>query len=388
VEGGVKSVNISLESASPRLQKMMKKFLNIDKFLKNLQYIATQYPHVVLGLNAMHGFPTETEEEARSTVDFIKDIKWLHFIGFHNVRIFPGSLLEKVALENGVTPEQINESLTIPYHLMPTTMHFDPAFSMKLRLDLVRNYVLNKDRLKYIIQKQLSTFNEEELIFKYQSYFPSQINTMDDILRLAKIDRSEIDFSVQPSPNPSRIDYETMQGTPIAKKPDALNVLFIDATQFYSKDDNAELKIVEAPLGMLALLSYINKDFGDQVNGKIIKSYVDFDSDEGLKTLLADFKPDLICVRTMSYYKNFFVSVVKAVREFDSAVPIIAGGPHPTIAAEDVLLNNNIQAVCIGEGELTLSELIKRMLERDKQFPPPSELKDVKGIAFPWHQNH
>jgi len=388
VEGGVKSVNISLESASPRLQKMMKKFLNIDKFLKNLQYIATQYPHVVLGLNAMHGFPTETEEEARSTVDFIKDIKWLHFIGFHNVRIFPGSLLEKVALENGVTPEQINESLTIPYHLMPTTMHFDPAFSMKLRLDLVRNYVLNKDRLKYIIQKQLSTFNEEELIFKYQSYFPSQINTMDDILRLAKIDRSEIDFSVQPSPNPSRIDYETMQGTPVAKKPDALNVLFIDATQFYSKDDNAELKIVEAPLGMLALLSYINKDFGDQVNGKIIKSYVDFDSDEGLKTLLADFKPDLICVRTMSYYKNFFVSVVKAVREFDSAVPIIAGGPHPTIAAEDVLLNNNIQAVCIGEGELTLSELIKRMLERDKQFPPPSELKDVKGIAFPWHQTH
>jgi len=226
------------------------------------------------------------------------------------------------------------------------------------------------------------------LIFKYQSYFPSQINTMDDILRLAKIDRSEIDFSVQPSPNPSRIDYETMQGTPVEKKPDALNVLFIDATQFYSKDDNAELKIVEAPLGMLALLSYINKDFGDQVNGKIIKSYVDFDSDEGLKTLLADFKPDLICVRTMSYYKNFFVSVVKAVREFDSAVPIIAGGPHPTIAAEDVLLNNNIQAVCVGEGELTLSELIKRMLERDKQFPPPSELKDVKGIAFPWHQTH
>lgn len=184
------------------------------------------------------------------------------------------------------------------------------------------------------------------------------------------------------------LDYETMQGKPVEKKPDAMKVLFIDATQFYSKDDNAELKIVEAPLGMLALLSYVNREFGDKVDGKIIKSYVDFDSDEGLKAILADFKPDLICMRTMSYYKNFFVSVVNAIREFDTAVPIIAGGPHPTIAAEDVLLNNNIQAICIGEGELTLAELIQRMLERDKQFPPAEELKDVKGIAFPWHQHH
>ena len=59
MEGGVKSVNISLESASPRLQKLMKKNLNIEKFHTNLQYIVAKYPKAILGLNAMHGFPTD-----------------------------------------------------------------------------------------------------------------------------------------------------------------------------------------------------------------------------------------------------------------------------------------------------------------------------------------
>jgi radical SAM superfamily enzyme YgiQ (UPF0313 family) len=383
VEGGVKSVNISLESASPRLQEMMKKYLHIEKFLRNLQYIATQYPHVVLGVNAMHGFPTETEAEARATVDFIKDIRWLHFVGFHNVRVFPGSLLEKIALENGVTPEQIQESLTIPYHLIPTTMHFDPAFSSRLRLDLVRNYIFSKERLKYIIQKQLEVFNERELIFKYQSYFPSQINTMDDVLRLGKLTRDDFDFSKQPVEAPPEINWASLpRREQTAPRADALNVLFLDATQFYSHEDHAELKIVEAPLGMLALLSHLNREFGEAINGKIVKSFVDFDSHEELKALLSAFKPDLICVRTMSYYKNLFSSIISAIREHDPVVPIIAGGPHPTIAAEDVLVANDVQAVCIGEGELTLADLVERMIAGGKRFPSQDELREIKGIAY------
>ena len=35
--------------------------LDVDKFRENVEYIASKYPQVVLGLNTMHGFPTETE---------------------------------------------------------------------------------------------------------------------------------------------------------------------------------------------------------------------------------------------------------------------------------------------------------------------------------------
>lgn len=213
IEGGVKSVNLSLESASPRLQKMMRKNLNIDKLNSNLHYIVEKYPYLIVGLNAMHGFPTETEEEAKMTIDFIKDIKWLHFVQLHNVRIFPGSLLEKIALENGVTAEEIEESLTMPYHLIPTTIKLDKDFSRKLRLDFVKNYVFNKERMKYILNKQIEVCSEDELMYKYKTIFPTQINTMDDLLRLCHLKREDIHFEKMKKEMPCEISY------PTAKRP-------------------------------------------------------------------------------------------------------------------------------------------------------------------------
>ena len=70
---------LALETASPRQQKVIRKNLNIEKLRANIEYITKTYPHVVLDLFTMHGFPTETEEEALMTLDFIKSIKWLHF---------------------------------------------------------------------------------------------------------------------------------------------------------------------------------------------------------------------------------------------------------------------------------------------------------------------
>lgn len=382
--GGVKSVNISLESASPRLQKLMKKYLNIDKFHTNLQYIVTQYPKAIFGLNAMHGFPTETEEEAIATVKFIKDIKWIHFAQLHNVRIFPGSEIEQIALANGVTREKINESLTMPYNMIPTTSPFNHEFSRKLRLDFVHSYVLNKERLHVVLQNQLEVCTEEEILFKYQSYFPSQINSIDDILKLARLKRSDFNFNNQPESVGNSIKYpppkEKKKLRKFCERP--LRLLYIDASQFFSTDEHAELRITEPPLGMLALLSYMNDKFQDKIEGRITKSSVDFDSFTELNQLILEFNPDLIGIRTLSYYKNFFSDTIKNIRLINKLVPIIAGGPHPTIAYEEVLQENNIQAIVIGEGEITNAEIIEAMLENNYQFPTEVTLNKIHGIAY------
>lgn len=382
--GGVKSVNISLESASPRLQKLMKKNLHIDKFYTNLQYIVAQYPKAILGLNAMHGFPTETEDEARATVDFIKGIKWIHFAQLHNVRIFPGSEIERIALANGVTKEKINESLTMPYNMIPTTSPFDHAFSRKLRLDFVYSYVLNKERLRFVLQNQLEVCTEDEILFKYQSYFPSSIHTLDDILKLAGLKRTDIDFSKQPKSEGDLINYPPPKAKTrlLAAGARPLRVLYIDASQFFSTDEHAELRIVEPPLGMLALLSYMNDKFQDRIEGRITKSYVDFDSFQEMNDLVAEFKPDLIGIRTLSYYKNFFRDTVSSIRRINKDVPIIAGGPHPTIAYDEVLRENDIQAIVIGEGELTNADIITAMLDNHNQFPDEKVLKTIPGITY------
>ena len=53
------------------LEDPRRKYLNIPRFRENLEYICKNHPEAVTTLNTMHGFPTETEEEALTTLDFI-----------------------------------------------------------------------------------------------------------------------------------------------------------------------------------------------------------------------------------------------------------------------------------------------------------------------------
>ena len=80
------------------MQKIMRKNLNVQKLHDNLTYITKKHPQVNLKLNAMHGFPSETEEEAIKTLDFMRSIKWIDWPYLHNVRIFPGTEIEVLLL--------------------------------------------------------------------------------------------------------------------------------------------------------------------------------------------------------------------------------------------------------------------------------------------------
>jgi hypothetical protein len=56
-EAGATAFPLALETASPRLQKLIGKHLNLEKLRENLEYICKTYPHVILELQSMHGFP-------------------------------------------------------------------------------------------------------------------------------------------------------------------------------------------------------------------------------------------------------------------------------------------------------------------------------------------
>ena len=56
----------------------------------------------------------------------------------------------------------------------------------------IADYVLNKERLKSVLPNQIKYFCQDELNQTYNSYFPRQVNTIDDLLRLARIKSSEI----------------------------------------------------------------------------------------------------------------------------------------------------------------------------------------------------
>ena len=62
--------------------------------------------------------------------------------------------------------------------------------------------------------------------------------------------------------------------------------------------------------------------------------------------------------------------------------PIFVGGPYPTGDYENVLQDENIDLCMLGEGEKTVTELVKLMLENNKKLPSQEVLKELPGIAF------
>lgn len=59
-------------------------------------------------------------------------------------------------------------------------------------------------------------------------------------------------------------------------------------------------------------------------------------------------------------------------------VPVVVGGPHPSFMYQEAL-DNGADIVVIGEGELTLLELVNTL---EKHGMDKEELKKVKGLAF------
>ena len=123
----------------------------------------------------MHGFPTETEEEAKMTLDFIFSMKWVHFPYTHIVRIFPGTDLEQFALDHGVPREAINESIDKSYHEVTPTLPFSREFTEKYKMKFLKEYVLNKERLLKVLPIQMKHFTEDELNQRYSSYFAKKL---------------------------------------------------------------------------------------------------------------------------------------------------------------------------------------------------------------------
>ena len=64
---------------------------------------------------------------------------------------------------------------------------------------------------------------------------------------------------------------------------------------------------------------------------------------------------------------------------------IIVGGPHPTTSYKEVLNDKNIDVCVIGEGEATLSEIVKKLMikKKNKEFLLNfDDLQQIDGIAF------
>lgn len=97
---------------------------------------------------------------------------------------------------------------------------------------------------------------------------------------------------------------------------------------------------------------------------------------ELLKGLISD---ETICIglssMTGTQVKNA-LRITRMARELtDGKIPIVWGGTHPTVLPEQTVSHPDIDIVCVGEGELTFTALIKALEDK-------TPLKDVQGIVY------
>lgn len=186
------NIDLTLETASPRLQKLINKNLNIEKLRDNLEYLIQNYPDVILELQMMIGFPTETGEEAIESMNYIKRLKWIDFPYMHILKIYPNTSMALLAMRHGVLEEDIKKSNDLGYHELPSTLPFSKLFVKKCQSEFLNNYFLNKERLNVVLPKQAKIMTEREMIQKYDSYLPIKIQTLYDIENLAGLEKYNV----------------------------------------------------------------------------------------------------------------------------------------------------------------------------------------------------
>jgi amino acid adenylation domain-containing protein/FkbM family methyltransferase len=385
IKAGTVNIAMALETACPRLQKFMGKELNVKKIRKNLEYISKNYPEVVLELHTMLGFPTETEEEARMTLDFIKSIQWLDFPYIHLVRIYSNTRMEQLAIENGISQEAISDCEDVAFHEWSETLPFEKSFTSNYQAEFLEEYFLSKERLLKVLPRQMKVLTEEDMVQKYHSYLPQNISNFDDLLRAVGITRDELEAkSCQDEDRMlvSDLNQKMAQHFFIDEPENTpLKILMLDLSQFFTAEGML-YDVVEAPLGLISLITYLKEQLGNKINVKIGKSRIDFDSFQSLKKFITDYKPDLIGIRTLTFYKDFFHQIVGMIRHWGIHVPIIAGGPYASTDYNTILQDPNVDLIVKGEGEVTFLKLMEKIVENNGKIPGDDTLKEILGLVI------
>lgn len=126
------------------------------------------------------------------------------------------------------------------------------------------------------------------------------------------------------------------------------------------------------PLSLGYIASFLERE-GYEVS--IIDAYVKKCSYERLEELIREQKPDVIGITCMSDQRGSWFKLIQVIRSIDKSMKIVLGGPHPSLMTEQVLVHFQPDAIVIGEGEITMLELLRTWEKK-------GDLSKVKGIAY------
>lgn len=151
------------------------------------------------------------------------------------------------------------------------------------------------------------------------------------------------------------------------------------------------------PMG-IAYISAVLKKAGHQTFG-VNGEYEPF-KEEYIIDKLKEIKPDMVFLSIMyTLVEDTYMQIAKWVKEYDKNIFVLAGGIGCTMNPDRIIANENVDAICMGEGEIPVLELVNKLKNNQditsinnlwikkggKTYKNPfgNLVEDVDSIPFP-----
>ncbi|WP_028324532.1 B12-binding domain-containing radical SAM protein [Desulfatirhabdium butyrativorans] len=95
-----------------------------------------------------------------------------------------------------------------------------------------------------------------------------------------------------------------------------------------------------------------------------------------IRQTLTDFRPDVVGISVLTVETASALKISWLCKEYDSRIPVVWGGIHPTFMTDQVLGYGPVDMVVRGEGEMTFLELCSRIREGNLN------ITDIPGLSF------
>ena len=126
------------------------------------------------------------------------------------------------------------------------------------------------------------------------------------------------------------------------------------------------------PVGLGYLASML-ENAGHEVN--IVDAYCMKSPWQELEEKIKKFSPEVIGITSLSDQRASCYQLIRLIKSIGSRIKVVLGGHHPTLMFEQILQKFPVDAVVLGEGEVTMVELVKAWQEN-------KEIDEINGIAF------
>jgi len=137
---------------------------------------------------------------------------------------------------------------------------------------------------------------------------------------------------------------------------------------------------VNPPLGVLSLAAFVRGRMESEV--RVVDLKFQRDPQRYLREAVGAFRPDLVGLSALTPEAKMANQAACTVKQVDSSIPVLLGGPHATAFVRDALANLCIDAAVVGEGEETLLELARLIESEGSGWNRIDNLKTIRGIAF------